>query len=94
MSPIAMNVKASKVATVGFSPPLCGPDRAWCFEETDDQKTRAWMAVMCGSSPRFGSLQASYLGASVGCGHLNPWLHALEEKRPCAEPAWQDDAGN
>ena len=92
MSAHSMEVKGSKIVSHGFSPSLCGPDRAICFPEKDG-RVHAHMAKMCPTSDKFAPLQTSYLAGSVGCGHLNQFLAAVATSRPTGAKGLTDPNG-
>ena len=93
MSPLAMNARGGKILSVGFSPKLCNVDRCWAFQEGDDRHIHKRMVEMTSSSAMFMDLEDEYLGGSVGAGHLNQFLGALNGGKPCSETKWKTDAG-
>ena len=93
MSPLAMNARGGKIISVGFSPKLCNVDRCWAFQEGDGKHIHKRMAELTASSPMFSCLEDEYLGGSVGSGHLNQWLGAVNAERPCCETKWKTDGG-
>ena len=93
MSALAMNARGGKIISVGFSSKLCNVDRCWAFQEGDGQHIHKRMAELTASSPMFMGLEDEYLGGSVGSGHLNQWLGAVNAERPCCETKWKTSGG-
>ena len=79
MSPLAMQKKGHKIYVVGFTPKLCGPDRAIAFEVDPASKhIEKHTLQITSASESFAQYRPGTLrGGSVGCGHLNQWLAAV-----------------
>ena len=75
--------KTSKIVTVGVSKAACGSDRAVCFLLLESDRRSATAHVdLCKTSPHWAKyIDASIVdGASVGCGHWNQGLAAIEDE--------------
>jgi hypothetical protein len=78
-----MERKGEKICRVGFSPPLCSPDRAWLFmDDQNDRRDFKWTKHVTSLSPKFAPATDSIIGGSVGCSHLNQFLTAVHNERP------------
>ncbi len=79
--------KGSKVVNVGFSPKLCGPDKAMAFEDNPLKPTIADTTIeLTSSDERFADFDhSSIVGGSVGCSHLNQFLACVNCEVPTAE---------
>ena len=89
MLPSTMQKKGRKITNVGFTNDLCGPDRAIAFEvspksnEIEDHTIKT-----TDQSKQFGQYKRGVIrGGSVGCGHLNQFLYAVEDG---AESVYKD----
>lgn len=71
--------KGKKIHTVGFTMQLCGTDRAIAFENhPQTNRCEAHTLSITSADPVLGKYKPSTIrGGSVGCGHLNQWLHAV-----------------
>ena len=75
--------KGEKICKVGFSPPLCSPDRAWMFmDDQNDRQDFKWTKQVTSVSPKFAEATDAIIGGSVGCSHLNQFLNAVHNERP------------
>ena len=78
-----MERKGVKIAKAGFSPALCGPDRAWlCMDNQTDRRAFEWTKHVTPLSPKPAPATDAIIGRSVGCSHLNQWLTAVHNERP------------
>ena len=73
-----MHKKGIKVHRVGFAKALCNTDRAIAFEDHPIKKLCEKHTLKCTSgSKMFGQYSPGTIRVgSVGCSHLNQWLHA------------------
>ena len=79
MSGKAMQAKGAKIAMVGVSMKLCGPDKALCFESKgSDMFERMQHTVK--HSELFGAVSENCNYGSVGCSHWNQFLHAVRDR--------------
>ena len=96
MKDAKMQKKGVKIHRVGFARQLCGPDRAIGFEDHPTKKPcEQHTIIVTKSSKMFGSYkQGSVRGGSVGCSHLNQWLHAANSGAECPFPELCDVGKN
>ena len=78
MSGVAMQAKGAKIVAVGVSHNLCLPSRAVCFAAHGDE-VRERMHATVAHSKLFGTVGDPRFG-SVGCSHLNQFLHAVRDR--------------
>ena len=84
MSGRTMQAKGAKIVSVGVSPKLCLPDRCVCFEVTGPE-VRDRMLHTVKHSDMFGKVSDNVNFGSVGCSHLNQFLHAVRDGAVTAE---------
>ena len=91
MSASEKDCKGSKIVNVGASVSLCGPDRAWAAQE--DPSTLAsfhWTKKHADASDRFGPASSSIMVGSLGCSHVNQFLHSINSEIVTdVESLWQ-----
>jgi hypothetical protein len=80
-----MQKKGSKIKHVGYTPALCGTDRAVAFEVNPmtshiEQHT---IATTSGSNMFAQYDKGVIRGGSCGCGHLNQFLAAVSDGAEC-----------
>ena len=70
--------KTSKILGVGFSFPKCDPSRAVCFQRKPGSKLK--FIPQANACPFFANfVDCKVDGQSVGCGHLNQGLAAIDQ---------------
>jgi hypothetical protein len=78
-----MFVKGEKIYSVGFSKKLCGSDRAFCIAQAPGaQDVFDWTARTAAFSAKFASASSTIIAGSIGCSHLNQYLHSMNWVRP------------
>ena len=77
MKDTKMHKKGYKIFKVGFTRVLCKPDKAVCFEEDDQKSCETHTMQITSRSKMFGQYVSGTIRVgSVGCSHLNQWIHA------------------
>ena len=89
-----MTSKGSKIVSVGASRELCGPNRAWCVQDSDSRKSDHSTVMVAESSDAFASPSPSIAYGSVGCSHWNQFLCAVNQARPTTAENLKDKTGH
>lgn len=92
MSGKTMQAKGSKIVSVGVSTKLCGPDRCVCFEVAGSEILDR-MRYTVKNSNLFGKVSENVNFGSVGCGHLNQFLHCVKDRAETNEANLQIPGG-
>ena len=79
MSGKTMQAKGSKIVSVGVSFKLCMPDRCVCFEVQGSEIVER-MQYTVKHSKLFGVVSENCNFGSVGCSHLNQFLHCVRDR--------------
>ena len=87
MSGKAMNARAMKIISVGFSRGLCGPEKMVCMEDVPGtHATYKRMLGTAATSNMFARPSKHIQWGSLGGSHLNQLLTSIIAKCPTCEP--------